>query len=172
LTASQYRGETVIANESWTRPSATRTFAPDQRRATKQVQISTTLHGSFMRVPQAVYSGEVRLPETLGLAYRSIDHRTDGIHDRSRDFPHRYPGTESLKMKPNVSAAEIAKRQFSAAVMEAEAAGLGHEGVCRSLLGLIVSKYLEDRPVLDVQSELRFVADNCDPETDFIFMRP
>jgi hypothetical protein len=71
-----------------------------------------------------------------------------------------------------MSATEIAKRHFSAAVAEAEAAGLGHDSVCRSLLGLVVSKYLEKRNVSDVQSELRFVADNCDPETDFNFMRP
>jgi hypothetical protein len=71
-----------------------------------------------------------------------------------------------------VSATDIAKLHFSAAIAEAEAAGLGRESVCRSLLGLIVSKYLEHRSVSDVQSELRFVADNCDPETDFMFMRP
>jgi hypothetical protein len=71
-----------------------------------------------------------------------------------------------------MSASEIAKVHFSAAVAEAEAAGLGHDGVCRSLLGLVVSKYLESRNVADVQSELRFVADNCDPGTDFMFMRP
>jgi hypothetical protein len=70
------------------------------------------------------------------------------------------------------SATEIAMFHFSKAVSEAEAAGLGHDSVCRSLLGLIVSKYLEGRSVPDVQSELRFVADNCDPETDFMFMRP
>ena len=70
-----------------------------------------------------------------------------------------------------MSATEIAKLHFSKAVSEAEAAGLGHDSVCRSLLGLIVSKYLEGRSVSDVQS-LRFVADNCDPGTDFIFMRP
>ena len=40
------------------------------------------------------------------------------------------------------------------------------------MLGLVVSKYLESRGVSDVQSELRFVADNCDPDTDFMFMRP
>jgi len=39
-------------------------------------------------------------------------------------------------------------------------------------LSLVVSKYLEKRSVEDVRSELNFVADNCDPETDFIFMRP
>jgi len=67
---------------------------------------------------------------------------------------------------------EVAKRHFSAALAEAEAAGLGHDSVCRALLGLVVSKYLEGRNVSDVQSELRFIADNCDPDTDFAFMRP
>ncbi len=71
-----------------------------------------------------------------------------------------------------MSASEIAKLHFSAAVAEAEAAGVGHDSVCRSLLGLVVSKYLENRSVSDVQSELRFLAENCDPGTDFIFMRP
>ena len=71
-----------------------------------------------------------------------------------------------------MSAAEIAKLHFSAAIAEAEAAGLDHDSVCRSLLGLVVSKYLENRSVADVQSELAFVADNCDPGTDFMFMRP
>jgi hypothetical protein len=71
-----------------------------------------------------------------------------------------------------MSATEIAELHFAAAVVEAEAAGLNHDSLCRSLLGLIVSKYLEDRNVSDVQSELRFVADNCDPATDFMFMRP
>ncbi|UGA45506.1 hypothetical protein HU230_0005530 [Bradyrhizobium quebecense] len=71
-----------------------------------------------------------------------------------------------------MSAAEIAKLHFSAALAEAEAAGLDQDSLCRSLLGLVVSKYLEARSVSDVQSELRFVADNCDPDTDFAFMRP
>jgi hypothetical protein len=71
-----------------------------------------------------------------------------------------------------MSATEIAKLHFSAAMNEANAAGLDHDSVCRALLGLVVSKYLENRNVSDVQSELRFVADNCDPETDFMFMRP
>ncbi len=71
-----------------------------------------------------------------------------------------------------MSATEIAKLHFSAAIEEAEAGGLGHDSVCRSMLGLIVSRYLESRSVSDVQSELRFVADNCDPDADFMFMRP
>lgn len=71
-----------------------------------------------------------------------------------------------------MSVTEIAKQHFARAVAEAEAAGLGHDSVCRALLGLVVSKYLESRSVADVQSELRFLADNCDPATDFAFMRP
>ena len=55
---------------------------------------------------------------------------------------------------------------------DAERGGTGHDAVCRALLSLVVAKYLESRQLADVQSELRFVADNCDPDTDFMFMRP
>lgn len=71
-----------------------------------------------------------------------------------------------------MSAAEIARRHFDAAITEADAAGLDQDNICRSLLGLVVSKYLTSRGVADVQSELHFVADNCDPDTDFMFTRP
>ncbi len=71
-----------------------------------------------------------------------------------------------------MSVSENARRQFDAALQEGEAAGLDHDGLCRALLSLIVAKYLTTRDVADVQSELRFVADNCDPDTDFMFMRP
>ncbi|PDT92191.1 hypothetical protein CO669_02715 [Bradyrhizobium sp. Y36] len=69
-------------------------------------------------------------------------------------------------------ASDVAQRHFSAAIDDAEASGLGHEAVCRALLGLVISKYLETRSVADIQAELRFVAENCDPDTDFMFMRP
>lgn len=71
-----------------------------------------------------------------------------------------------------MSASEIAKFHFEAAISAAKVAGADTDGVCRALLGLVVSKYLENRSVSDVQSELRFVAENCDPGTDFMFMRP
>jgi len=71
-----------------------------------------------------------------------------------------------------MSATETAERHFSAAMAEAERNGAGHDAVCRALLSLVVAKYLECRQLADVQSELRFVADNCDPDTDFMFMRP
>lgn len=71
-----------------------------------------------------------------------------------------------------MSASEIANRHFAAAMADATASGQDIDGVCRALLGLVVNKYLETRGVADVQSELRFLADNCDPDTDFAFMRP
>ena len=71
-----------------------------------------------------------------------------------------------------MSAQEIAQCHFAAALAEAKAKGIGTDTVCRSLLGLVVSQYLAARGVEDVQAELRFVADNCDPDTDFMFMRP
>jgi hypothetical protein len=71
-----------------------------------------------------------------------------------------------------MSASQIAKLHFDAAISAAEASGLDVDSVCRAMLGLVVSKYLESRTVPDVQAELRFVAENCDPDTDFMFMRP
>ena len=69
-----------------------------------------------------------------------------------------------------MSAADIANQHFTAALADAKAEGVDSDSLC--LLGLVVSTYLETRSVADVQSELRFVADNCDPDTDFAFMRP
>ena len=71
-----------------------------------------------------------------------------------------------------MSASEVANTHFSAAMAAAQAGGIDQDNVCRSMLGLIVAKYLESRSAADVQSELHFLADNCDPDTDFAFMRP
>ncbi len=71
-----------------------------------------------------------------------------------------------------MSAAEIARRHFTSALNDAKSQSLDSDAVCRAMLGLVISEYLETRGVHDVQSELRFVADNCDPDTDFAFMRP
>jgi hypothetical protein len=75
-------------------------------------------------------------------------------------------------MSTNKTTSEIANSHLTAAIVEAEACNVDIDGLCRSLLGLIVSKYLETRTVADVRSELHFIAENCDPETDFMFMRP
>ena len=71
-----------------------------------------------------------------------------------------------------MSAADIAKRHFDQALSEALNAGYDADATARYLLGLVVQKYLEYRSVEDVRSELQFVAENCDPNTDYVFMRP
>lgn len=71
-----------------------------------------------------------------------------------------------------MSAASIAKRHFDLAIQEAIAAGYDAESTARYMLNCVVEKYLETRGVADVRSELQFVAENCDPDTDFMFMRP
>jgi hypothetical protein len=71
-----------------------------------------------------------------------------------------------------VSASDIARKHLDAALAAAATAGLDSDGLCRALLGQIVTEYLRTRSVTDVQAELRFIADNCDPDTDFAFMRP
>lgn len=71
-----------------------------------------------------------------------------------------------------MSAANVAKQHLNAALAEARAKHYDADAVLRGMLGLVVTKYLETRTVHDVQTELRFVADNCDPDTDHAFMRP
>jgi hypothetical protein len=67
---------------------------------------------------------------------------------------------------------KIAERYLTDAIADAKDAGLDPDSLCRAMLGLVVAQYLESRSVADVQSELRFIADNCDPETEFAFIRP
>jgi hypothetical protein len=40
------------------------------------------------------------------------------------------------------------------------------------MLSLVVSSMLERRGVADVRSELLAAAENVDPDTDYMFMRP
>jgi hypothetical protein len=67
---------------------------------------------------------------------------------------------------------DIARKHFDAAIDEAERSGLDPEAVARYTLSLVIAKYRETRSVADVRSELSFLADNCDPDTDYVFMRP
>lgn len=70
------------------------------------------------------------------------------------------------------SAFQIARKHFAGAIDEAVAAGYDPDVLARYMLGCVVSKYLETRSVKDVRSELSFLADHCDPDTDYVFMRP
>jgi hypothetical protein len=66
----------------------------------------------------------------------------------------------------------IARRHFENALREADTAGVTSEIMARHFLSLVVSKYLETRSVSDVRSELIAAGENCDPDTDYPFMRP
>lgn len=71
-----------------------------------------------------------------------------------------------------MQASDLARKHFDAAMQEAKAGHLDPDAVARALLGFVVTQYLQTRSVKDVQSELQFVAENCDPDTDYLFMRP
>jgi hypothetical protein len=71
-----------------------------------------------------------------------------------------------------MSASGIAKRHLEAALAEAKAGGSGEDAVARAMLSAVIGKFLEYRPVGDVRAELLAAAENCDPDTEYPFMRP
>jgi len=73
---------------------------------------------------------------------------------------------------PIVSATQIARRHLERALAEAEAEGAGGDAVARAMLGQVIAKFLAYRTVDDVRAELLSAAENCDPDTDYPFMRP
>jgi hypothetical protein len=80
--------------------------------------------------------------------------------------------TTEEENRMSMTATTIARSHLESALSDAKSHGFDTDPLCRAMLALIVSKYLEYRTVRDVQSELQFLADNCDPERDFEFMRP
>jgi hypothetical protein len=71
-----------------------------------------------------------------------------------------------------MSAAEIARTHFLAAMAAATAEGQDLDAVARNMLSQAVTSMLERRCVADVRAELLAAADNVDPGTDYMFMRP
>ncbi|WP_044872152.1 hypothetical protein [Pseudomonas sp. LFM046] len=50
--------------------------------------------------------------------------------------------------------------------------GIGEELALRALLSAVVERSARLRSMEDLAQELRFLADNLDPEQDYEFMRP
>jgi len=71
-----------------------------------------------------------------------------------------------------MSAGEIARAHFSAAMAAAKAEGQDLDAVARNMLAQAVTSMLERRSVADVRAELLAAAENVDPDTDYMFMRP
>ena len=67
---------------------------------------------------------------------------------------------------------ELVQRHVEALIEAAAAAGVPADVAARLLLQEVVEIWKRDRPLDDISSELKFVADNLDPDTDFEFMRP
>jgi hypothetical protein len=71
-----------------------------------------------------------------------------------------------------MTAGEIARTHFAAAIAAAKAEGQDVDAVARTLLSLAVTSMLERRSIADVRAELLAAAENVDPDTDYMFMRP
>ncbi len=67
---------------------------------------------------------------------------------------------------------ELVQRHVEALIEAAAAAGVPADVAARLLLQEVVEIWKRDRSLDDISSELKFVADNLDPDTDFEFMRP
>ncbi len=70
------------------------------------------------------------------------------------------------------AATEIAKSHLQAMLAEAKKRSVPTDILGRTLLQEVLQLWLKERSHDDVASELKFTADNLDPETDFEFMRP
>ncbi len=67
---------------------------------------------------------------------------------------------------------EIVQRHVAAMMAEADEKNVPSDLIGRALLNEVLDIYRRSRGNDDISSELHFVADNLDPDTDFTFMRP
>ncbi len=67
---------------------------------------------------------------------------------------------------------ELASAAFEQLLEAARVEAIPSDVVGRALLARLVEEWLARRSWRDVASELVFVADSLDPETEFQFMRP
>ena len=67
---------------------------------------------------------------------------------------------------------DIIRRHFHALLAEASASGMRNDAVGRMLLDEVIALWLRERPVKDIETELRYTLDNLDPDQDYTFMRP
>lgn len=71
-----------------------------------------------------------------------------------------------------MTAGDIARKHFAAAMTAAKAEGQDADAVARNILSLVITSMLERRGIADVRTELLAAAENVDPDTDYMFMRP
>ena len=71
-----------------------------------------------------------------------------------------------------MTAGEIARKHFAAAMDAAKTERQDLDAVARNMLAPAITSMLERRSVADVRAELLAAAENVDPDTDYMFMRP
>jgi len=71
-----------------------------------------------------------------------------------------------------MSGSEIARRHFEAAIAEGMARSIPADTIARAMLSRAVTTFLQGRSASDVRQELLSAAENVDPDTDYVFMRP
>jgi hypothetical protein len=71
-----------------------------------------------------------------------------------------------------MSASDIARRHYQSALQDGAAQAIKADAIARAMLSLAIATFLESRPVEDVRGELLAAAENVDPDTDYMFMRP
>lgn len=67
---------------------------------------------------------------------------------------------------------EITQKHVTALMAEADEKNVPSDLIGRALLNEVIEIYKRSRSIDDISSELQFVAENLDPDTDFTFMRP
>jgi len=67
---------------------------------------------------------------------------------------------------------ELASEQIIGIFEEADAANLSTDVLGRALINEVIKVWMKRRSMEDVAAELRFTADNLDPNQDYEFMRP
>lgn len=71
-----------------------------------------------------------------------------------------------------MTASQIARHHFAAAMANTALEGQDADAVARALIAAALDRFLATRSIADVRAELLAMADNLDPDADYVFMRP
>ncbi len=67
---------------------------------------------------------------------------------------------------------QIAKKHYEAALAEAAAASIPADTMARTLMSFLMVTYREHYSIEQIREELTNLADNLDPDEEYLFMRP
>ncbi len=67
---------------------------------------------------------------------------------------------------------ELARTHFEAALAEAQSAGLDRKATIRAFIYLVGEALMVDHSAEEAMKEIIGIAENIDPDADYMFMRP